>query len=133
MTLKFQLASGSKLELDLAPIEPALNLFHIILNECKNANLDLTIADDTTIMKMILQNKDAVLNIFSSTDVQNAILECSKKAIYNNQHFELSVFENIQNRCDFFGSLVIIALENLRPFFPQVLTYFQPIANLFLK
>lgn len=133
MTLKYQLISGSKLEFNLAPLEPALLLFHAIINECKNANLDLSIADDTTYMKLILQNQKAVFNLLSSNDIQEAILECSKKVLYNNQHFELSLFEKEENRRDFYPALLVIAMENIRPFFPEVLTYFQPIQNLCLK
>ena len=131
--LKFQLASGSKLEFNLAPLEPGLELFHCILNECKNANLDLTAADEETYMNLIMKNQKAIFNLFSSSEVQQAIIDCSKKVLYNNQHFELSLFEDEKNRKDFFGALVIIAMENLRPFFPEALTFFQPIANLFLK
>lgn len=132
MTLKFHLSSGSKLELNPAPLEPALNLFHIVLNECKGANLDLTIGDDTTLMSLIMKNQNALLNLFSSKDLQEAILACCSKVLYNNRHFELSLFEKPENRRDLIGSLVIITMENLRPFFPEALTFFQPIANLFL-
>ena len=37
MTLKFQLQSGKKLELDIAPLEVGLNLYRAIINECKHA------------------------------------------------------------------------------------------------
>lgn len=133
MTLKFLLDSGAKLEFNIAPIEPSINLFHAILNEAKKADLDLTVANETTFMDLIMQNKSVVLNLFASQDVQNAIIDCCNKVIYNNEHFSLSLFEKVENRKDFYGILTIVAMETIRPFFPQALTYFQPIANLFLK
>ena len=58
MSLKFQLKSGKKIEIDLAPIEQGLNLYRSILIECKGAGLDLSVADDDTVMTLLMKNKE---------------------------------------------------------------------------
>ena len=98
MTLKFQLKSGKKLELDIAPIEVGLNLYRAILIECKGAGLDLNVLEDDTIQSMMFKNIDAVLNVLSSENVLEAIKDCCGKVVYDKQRFSMSLFDKIENR-----------------------------------
>ncbi len=115
--LKFQLKSGKKLEVDIAPIETGLTLYRAILTQCKNANLDLSIAAEDTIMTMLLKNKEACLNILASEDVLEAIKDCCAKVVYDKQRFNMELFNKIENRQDFIPIMMIVAMENIRPFF----------------
>lgn len=117
--LKFQLKSGKKLEIDIAPIETGLNLYRTILIECKGANLDLSVANEDTIMDLLLKNKEACLNILSSELVLEAIKDCCSKVVYDKQRFNMSLFEKMENRKDFIPVMMIVAMENIRPFFDE--------------
>ena len=81
MSLKFQLQSGKKLEMDIAPIQTCLDLYRVILMQCKGAGLDLTTASEDTIMSVLLKNIDAILNILSSEDVLEAVKDCCAKVV----------------------------------------------------
>ena len=117
--LKFQLKSGKKLEIDIAPIETGLTLYRAILTECKNANLDLSVADDDTVMTMLLKNKEACLNVLASEMVLEAVKDCCAKVVYDKQRFSMDLFNKIENRKDFIPTMMIVAMENIRPFFAE--------------
>ncbi len=117
--LKFQLKSGKKLEVDIAPIETGLTLYRAILTECKNANLDLTVADDDTVMTMLMKNKEACLNVLASEMVLEAVKDCCAKVVYDKQRFNMELFNKIENRKDFIPTMMIVAMENIRPFFDE--------------
>lgn len=132
MTLKFQLQSGKKLELDIAPLEVGLNLYRAIINECKHAGLDITVADDTTLMDLLMKNKEALLNIISSETVLECIKDCCPKVLYDKQRFNMNLFEKVENRKDFFAVMAIIGIENIRPFFAEPHTILNAIQSQFL-
>lgn len=117
--LKFQLKSGKKLEVDIAPIETGLTLYRAILTQCKNANLDLSVADDDTVMTMLLKNIEACLNVLSSEEVLEAVKDCCAKVVYDKQRFNMELFNKIENRKDFIPIMMIVAMENIRPFFAE--------------
>lgn len=114
--LKFQLKSGKKLEIDIAPIETGLNLYRAILIECKGANLDLSVASDDTVMSLLMKNKEACLNVLSSEGVLEAVKDCCAKVVYDKQRFSMELFDKLENRKDFIPVMMIVAMENIRPF-----------------
>ena len=132
MTLKFQLQSGKKLELDIAPLEVGLNLYRAIINECKHAGLDITVADDTTLMDLLMKNKEALLNIISSETVLECIKDCCPKVLYDKQRFNMDLFEKVENRKDFFAVMAIVGIENIRPFFAEPHTILNAVQSQFL-
>lgn len=132
MTLKFQLKSGKKLELDIAPIEVGLNLYRSILIECKGAGLDLNVLEDDTIQSMMFKNIDAVLNVLSSEHVLEAVKDCCGKVVYDKQRFSMELFEKVENRKDFLPIMHLVAIENLRPFFESPHIILDAIASQFL-
>lgn len=119
MSLKFQLKSGKKIEIDLAPIEQGLNLYRSILIECKGAGLDLSVAEEDTVMTLLMKNKEVVLNVLSSELVLDAVKACCDKVVYDKQRFNMGIFENVDNRKDFIPLMMVVAMENIRPFFAE--------------
>lgn len=145
--IKFQLKSGKLLELNLAPIDKALALYRAIIYECKGDKIRIDkliqalkavysgqeIPEDLSMLDIIAENKEAILSIIGSEYVMNAIQDCCEKVLYNKQRFSLELFEDKENRADYFGVMVIVALENLNPFFYQTPTYFTMLSAPFLK
>lgn len=145
--IKFQLKSGKHLELNLAPIEKALALYRAIIFECKGDKVKLDkliqavkslysggeVETGISILDILAENKEAILSIMGSEYVMNAIQDCCDKVLYDKQRFSLELFEDTSNRADFFGVMVIVALENLSPFFYQTPTYFTMLSAQFLK
>ena len=145
--LKFQLKSGKLLELNLAPIDKALALYWAIIYECKGDKIKLDklvltlkaaysgeeLPEGVSMLDIIAENKEAILSVIGSEYVMNAIQECCEKVLYNKQRFSLELFEEIENRADFFGVMVIVALENISPFFYQTPTYLTILSAPFLK
>lgn len=132
MTLKFELKSGKKLELDIAGIENGLALYRAILIECKGTGLDLSVSEIDTIQSMLFKNMDALLNVLASENVLEAIKECCSKVVYDKQRFSMDVFNKPENRKDFFSVMSIVAIENLRPFFEEPHIILDTIASQFL-
>lgn len=130
---KYQLASGKILEFNLAGIEQALELYRAVLSECKNAGLDFNLTEEDKLIDVLLKNKEALLNIASSSNVMEQIKLCCNKVIYNKQKFSMEIFEDEKARGDFFAVMVIVGLENIRPFFPSLHMFLDAIASLFLK
>lgn len=144
--LKFQLKSGKILELNLAPIDKALSLYRAIIYECKGDKIQLDriikmlkslynsaeVQEDFSIIDVIADNKEAILSIIGSKLVMEAIQDCCEKVIYDKQKFSLELFDDEKNRPDFFGVMVVVALENLSPFFHQTPTYFTMLSAPFL-
>ena len=141
--LKFQMKSGKILEFNLAPIDKGVNLYRAIIFECKGDKIRLEklvtllksaysgVETNISMLELILENKEAILSILGSEYVMNAIQDCCDKVLYDKQRFSMELFEN--NRADFFGVMVIVALENLSPFFYQPPTFFTTLSALFLK
>ena len=120
--------------MNLAPIGEALALYRAIIYECKGAGLDITTANAETIADVLTKNIDALLNILGSELVMEAIKGCMAKVLYDGQRFSMDIFDNdTKARGDFFPLLTLVAVENLRPFFPQVHTILNAIESLLLK
>lgn len=115
--IKYKLKSNNAVELNLADIETALRLYRAVVSECKNANLDITIAEGTTVADLLKNNIEAILNIIGSENVLEEVKECAKHCLYKGQKFSMDLFEDIKNREDFLPLMTLVAIENLKPFF----------------
>ena len=132
--LKFQLKSGKMVELNLAPMAECLALYRAIIHECKGAGLDITIANEETIAEVLTKNIDALLNVIGSEYVMEAIKGCMAKVLYDKQRFNLDLFENDEKaRGDFFPLLTLVAVENLRPFFPSLSPLWSAIESMVIQ
>lgn len=131
--LKYQLKSGSTVEFNLAPIETGLALYRAIVSECRAYNLDLSIKDDVTVLELIGKNSKPLLSVMGSEFVMDAIKACCDKVLYNKQRFSMELFEDEKARGDFFGVMLLVALENLVPFFPHLRTYSETLLSQILR
>lgn len=131
--LKYQLQSGAKVEFNLGTIEQALGLYRALIYECKNAGLDVTVLEGDTVLDVVMKNKEALLNILGSEHVIECIKECCSKVLYNGQKFSMDLFEEEKARQDFFPLMMLVGVENVRPFFPNLHTAYSIILSLVLK
>lgn len=131
--LKFQLKSGKIAELNLASIDNALALYRAVIQECKGAGLDISGEDETTIGDLLKKNMEAILNILGSEQVMEAIKGCCDKVLYDKQKFSMDIFEDERARGDFFGLMLLVAVENLRPFFVEMTMFFDLLLSGVLK
>lgn len=131
--LKFQLKSGKIAELNLASIDNALALYRAVIQECKGAGLDISGEDETTIGDLLKKNMEAILNILGSEQVMEAIKNCCDKVLYDKQKFSMDIFEDERARGDFFGLMLLVAVENLRPFFVEMTMFFDLLLSGVLK
>ena len=81
----------------------------------KNINRSLYLDVKSVLMK----NKEAVLNVLSSELVLDAVKACCDKVVYDKQRFNMGIFEDVNNRKDFIPLMMIVAMENIRPFFAE--------------
>lgn len=131
--LKFQLKSGKIAELNLASIDNALALYRAVIQECKGVGLDISGEDETTIGDLLKKNMEAILNILGSEQVMEAIKNCCDKVLYDKQKFSMDIFEDERARGDFFGLMLLVAVENLRPFFVELTMFFDLLLSGVLK
>ena len=131
--LKFQLKSGKIAELNLASIDNALALYRAVIQECKGAGLDISGEDETTIGDLLKKNMEAILNILGSEQVMEAIKNCCDEVLYDKQKFSMDIFEDERARGDFFGLMLLVAVENLRPFFVELTMFFDLLLSGVLK
>lgn len=131
--LKYQLQSGAKVEFNLGTIEQALGLYRALIYECKNAGLDVTVLEGDTVLDVVMKNKEAILNILGSEHVIECIKECCSKVLYNGQKFSMDLFEEEKARQDFFPLMMLVGVENVRPFFPNLHIAYSIILSLVLK
>lgn len=131
--LKYQLKSGRKVEFSLAPVETALSLYRTIMSECQRCKLDLSIDENMTMLDLLSKNSEIILKLMGSESVMEAIKDCCAKVLYNGAKFSMDLFEEENARADFFGVMILVALENLLPFFPSLRMYSEMLLSLFLR
>lgn len=130
--LKFQLKSGRIVEMNLAPVETALELYRTVIQECQYCQLDLSIKEGMTMLELLGKNSAPLLRVMGSENVMEAIKNCCAKVIYNKQKFSMDLFEDEKSRGDYFGVMLLVALENLTPFFPQARSLSNALLSQFL-
>ena len=121
--MKYQLKSGVKLEINEASISDCWKLYQSICNALKKDGLELPDLANMSFAEIIRSNPVAILNIFSDDEILEQVLNCAKQAVYNGQRVTMDLFG--KNKGDFFPAMQLIALVNLKPFFPEYHTVFQ--------
>lgn len=128
--MKKQLSSGATIEVSVADIRTGYALFCDVIRAFKAYGLDLSVPEKWSFQEIIRTNTSQFVNGFldvvTSQSVLDQVLVCGERSIYTKkgvaQKVTLDVFENEENREDFFEVMYTIAQENLRPFLPKALT-----------
>lgn len=58
-----------------------------------------------------------IISVINSKEVENAILKCAERALYDKQKINIDFFEDVKNRHLYIPIMFEIAKENLSPFF----------------
>ena len=130
--IKYQLKSGKLLEIDLVPTGLALELYRAVMSECALCKFDLKIEEDTSLLELVGKNSEALLRVLGSENVMEVVQRCCAKVIYGKKKFSMDLFDDIEARGDFFGIMIIVALENLLPFFPHLRSRFEMLLSQFV-
>lgn len=129
---KYILRSGKKIEFNLSSIENALSLFRTFTSELSRSKLTLP-TDELTFGELLEKNQSIIFNILSSEHVTECIKACCDKVLYDGQRFSMDLFEDEENRQDFFGLMTLIGVENIRPFFPDLEIAYEMLLSIVLK
>ena len=131
--MKQLLSSGASLDVTVADIKTGYRLFTAIVRAFKLHGIELTIRKEFNLKQLLEDNQGELINgfldIITSEAVHTVLLECGQRAVYfakDGKTAKVSddLFENLDYRADYFEVLKVIAIENLRPFFPQALSGF---------
>ena len=131
--MKQLLKSGASLEVTVADIKTGYRLFTAIVRAFKMHGIELTIRKEFDLKELLTDNQGALINglldVITSETVHDVLFECGQRAVYfskDGKQAKVSedLFENVEYRADYFEVLKIIAIENLRPFFPEALSVF---------
>lgn len=131
--MKQLLKSGASIEVTVADIQTGYRLFTAIVTAFKMHGIELTIRKEFNLKQLLEDNQSELINgfldIITSQSVHDILFECGQRAIYYSKDGKSakvteSLFEEVSYRQDYFEVLKIIAVENLRPFFPQALSDF---------
>lgn len=131
--MKQLLSSGASIEVTVADIKTGYRLFTAIVRAFKLHGIELTIRKEFNLKQLLDDNQGELINgfldIITSEAVHDVLFECGKRAVYFAKDGKTAkvteeLFENIDYRADYFEVLKVIAIENLRPFFPEALSGF---------
>lgn len=131
--MKQLLKSGASLEVTVADIKTGYRLFTAIVRAFKMHGIELSLRKEFSLKTLLEDNQSELINgfldVITSENVHDVLFECGQRAIYFSKDGKQSkvsedLFENIEYRADYFEVLKIIAIENLRPFFPEALSVF---------
>lgn len=131
--MKQLLKSGASLEVTVADIKTGYRLFTAIVRAFKMHGIELSLRKEFSLKTLLEDNQSELINgfldVITSENVHDVLFECGQRAIYFSKDGKQSkvsedLFENTEYRADYFEVLKIIAIENLRPFFPEALSVF---------
>lgn len=128
--MKELLKSGATLDITISNIKNGYALFQAVVGEFKKNGVKLTFEKDDDLLdfgKIFSRDMSAfidnLLNVVTSDSVVNLIFACAGSCIYEKngvkQKITWELFEQEENRGDFFEVMFLIAKRNLAPFFPK--------------
>lgn len=110
MFREVKLPSGALLRVDLAPFAVSKALYQAVLEEAKGLKIDGNAELDVNLFK------DIFCAGFSSKKIEAALLECMKRAKYDNLQITDETWEPLSAREDYMVACFEVAKENLLPF-----------------
>lgn len=117
----FDLPSGAKLRIGLAPFADARDLYQSVLNEVKTLKVDDDVEIDFSFLLSI------ACTLLSSKDVESKMEKCMKKCLYNDDKITNDIFEDEEARQDYLDCVARVIWENIYPFGKAHFSRFQDI------
>lgn len=106
---EFDLPSGAKLKVQVAPFADAKALYQAVLEEVKGVQIGASM-DITSVFK------DLACVAFSSKKIEAALEICLKRCLYNDLKIDKTTFDPPEKRQDFVDVCFFCMKENLTPF-----------------
>lgn len=111
----YQLESGAKLEVKLAPFKESRDLFKAFAKHLKKVQFGNVNSLNSDIDFNLI--KDIVLTVIEEPEIEQAILTCASRSLYNGHAIIEKTFEDDKfDRGDYFYILLYVAYENCAPF-----------------
>lgn len=118
MQTPITLKSGATLTIGLAPFAVGTRLLRTIARELALVNIDFDLRSLKDIgSKDINTLKNVLLALLSSEGIEQSVMECAKKCLYNGQGINAETFAAEDSRPDYLPVMVEVVKANLRPFF----------------
>jgi hypothetical protein len=117
---EFELPSGAKLKLNIAPHADAKELYQAVLAEMQSARLKFDFAEEQANLL-----KDVLCIGFSSKRIDAAVLQCLKRCTYNDARIDGNTFEPEDARQDYIKVLSLVTWENIAPFMKGLFAEFN--------
>lgn len=117
------LASGAVLHLQEAPFSEAKALYQAVLDELKPVRLNSHESNFDFF-------KDVACYAFSSPKIERALDKCLERCRYNEFKIDKNTFEGSGPRKDYVEVCILVAKENLEPFFQSLFAGWKQFSDL---
>ncbi len=117
---KLKLPSGAELEICLAPFADAKRLHQALLKELRGVSIGGKNELHDTL-------KNIVCTSFASPEVDAALAECLKRALYNGVKLDENTFEPAAARQDYEVVCFEVVVENVGPFMKSLYALSVPL------
>lgn len=132
MTKKITLPSGSCLEITLMPWERAWEISQTVTKELELLKIEIS---DLEVFKRdfedpdfnpleLINLKNPICSLISNKVFISAAKACFEKCTIDNLRINNDTFEKEDKRCDFIPAVYHVLMQNLTPFFSNLLSYF---------
>lgn len=129
---KYILASGKKVEITLCPTEMTMELYYRVLGVMQKCGIEAKLNENEKLIDLLLNNLNVLIGIMGSKEVVEAIKDLCVKVIYDGKRFSMDIFEDEKNKQDLFPILLLVAIVNVEPFFPQLRIVFSALTEMIL-
>ena len=120
---EFELPSGAKLRVALAPFADGRDLYQAVMREAKSLHINMSEEIDVNLLK------DMFCTLLASKEIEACVFKCMQKSLYNDSKITEDVFEPEEARQDYIECLFKVTWENVHPFgkalFAEYGTIFQ--------
>lgn len=114
------LASGSTLEVQIAPFSTGTKLYKTIANELKTVDVGGSLSLSQLGSLGLNDAKAAIFQLMGSDALEAAVFECMKFCLYNGEKISRATFEEVDARGDFLPCAWEVVKLNVSPFFKNL-------------
>ena len=121
--MEFKTESGADVKINMADFITSMKLKKaiqkaLLVNKIDIASLDFSELKSGAISSIF----ELVLTADSNEEVENAVFKCLARCTYNGMKIEVSTFEPMEAREDYYEVIIACLKENLSPFFKPLLS-----------